>query len=140
MNKESLPEAYGKKLLQLATEDHRIVVLDADLSLSTMSCYIERELPERFFEMGISEQDMISTAAGLALVGKIPFVNSFSVFVTGRAYEQIRQGVALPSLNLKIVGSSAGLSDFGDGATHQSIEDVAIMRALPNMTCRCQRT
>ena len=133
LKKSSLREAYGRELLSLARENEQIVVLDADLRGSTMSCYFAKEFPERFFEMGIAEQNMISTAAGLSLVGKIPFVNTFSVFATGRPYDQIRQGVALPKLNVKIVGSSCGLSDYGDGATHQSIEDISIMRSIPNM-------
>jgi len=132
--KENLSEAYGKELLKCAKENNRIIALDADLCGSTKSCYMEREIPERFFEMGIAEQNMLSTAAGLALVGKIPFVHSFAVFAVGQAYNQIRQAIALPKLNVKIIGSSCGLSDFGDGATHQSIEDISIMRAIPNMT------
>ena len=133
-NKASLREAYGKELLELAGRDERIVALDADLSKSTMSCYLAEAFPERFFEMGIAEQNMVSVAAGLALVGKIPFVNSFAVFAAGRPYDQIRQGIALPKLNVKIIGSSCGLSDYGDGATHQAVEDIAIMRSIPNMT------
>jgi len=131
--KENLREAYGKELLKCAKENNRIIALDADLCGSTMSVYTEKEIPERFFEMGIAEQNMTSTAAGLALVGKIPFVHSFAVFAAGQAYNQIRQGIALPKLNVKIIGSSCGLSDFGDGATHQSVEDISIMRAIPNM-------
>ena len=131
--KENLREAYGKELLKCAKENNRIIALDADLCGSTMSVYIEKEIPERFFEMGIAEQNMTSVAAGLALVGKIPFVHSFAVFAVGQAYNQIRQGIALPKLNVKIIGSSCGLSDFGDGATHQSVEDISIMRAIPNM-------
>ena len=134
VRKKSLREAYGRELVKAAKKDSRIVVLDADLCESTMTCYMEQEIPQRFFEMGISEQNMVSVAAGLALVGKVPFVNSFSVFTTGQPYNQIRQGVALPKLNVKIFGSSCGLSDAGDGATHQSVEDIAIMRAIPNMT------
>ena len=125
--------AYGEKLLELAHGNKDIVALDADLSKSTMSCLIEENYPERFFEMSIAEQNMVATAAGMALKGKIPFVNSFAVFLTGRAFDQVRQSVAYPALNVKICGSSAGLSDFGDGATHQSVEDMALMRALPNM-------
>ena len=125
--------AYGEKLLELAHSNKDIVALDADLSKSTMSCLIEENYPERFFEMSIAEQNMVATAAGMALKGKIPFVNSFAVFLTGRAFDQVRQSVAYPALNVKICGSSAGLSDFGDGATHQSVEDMALMRALPNM-------
>jgi len=133
IEKSNLREAYGRVLLSLASENEQIIVLDADLRGSTMSCYFANEFPERFFEMGIAEQNMVSTAAGLSLVGKIPFVNTFSVFAAGRPYDQIRQGVALPKLNVKIVGSSCGLSDYGDGATHQSVEDIAIMRSIPNM-------
>ena len=133
IKKENLREAYGKELLKCAKENNKIIALDADLCGSTKSIYIEKEIPERFFEMGIAEQNMTSTAAGLALVGKIPFVHSFAVFAAGQAYNQIRQGIALPKLNVKIIGSSCGLSDFGDGATHQSVEDISIMRAIPNM-------
>ena len=125
--------AYGEKLLELAHTNKDIVALDGDLSKSTMSCLLEEAYPERFFEMSIAEQNMVATAAGMALKGKIPFANSFAVFLTGRAFDQVRQSVAYPALNVKICGSSAGLSDFGDGATHQSIEDIALMRALPNM-------
>jgi len=131
---ESCRTWYGKALLELARRDPTIVALDADLSKSTMSTYIEQEFPERFIEVGIAEQDMIGIAAGLALTGLRPFANSFAVFITGRAYDQVRQAIAYPNLNVKLVGSSAGLSDFGDGATHQSIEDISLMRGLPNMT------
>jgi transketolase len=124
---------YGETLVELGRENERIVVLEADLSKTTMTKLFEKEFPGRFFEMGIGEQNMISTAAGLALSGKIAFANSFAVFATGRPYDQIRVS-CIGKLNVKIVGSSCGLSDFGDGATHQSIEDVAIMRAIPNMT------
>ncbi len=124
---------YGETLVELGKENERIVVLEADLGKTTMTKLFEKEFPGRFFEMGIGEQNMISTAAGLALSGKIAFANSFAVFATGRPYDQIRVS-CIGKLNVKIVGSSCGLSDFGDGATHQSIEDVAIMRAIPNMT------
>jgi transketolase len=127
-------EVYGRTLVEMGRENPKIVVLEADLGRSTMTCYFEQAFPERFFEMGIAEANMTSFAAGLALTGKIPFTNSFAVFAAGRAYDQIRQGVCIPALNVRIIGSSAGLSDFGDGATHQSVEDVAIMRAIPNMT------
>jgi transketolase len=99
-----------------------------------MSVLFEQEFPGRFFEMGIGEANMTSFAAGLSLTGKTVFTNSFAVFAAGRAYDQIRQAISIPKLNVKIIGSSAGLSDFGDGATHQSVEDIAIMRAIPNMT------
>ena len=125
--------AYGEELLELAKIHQDIVALDADLSKSTITCLIEEHIPERFFEISIAEQNMVATAAGMALKGKIPFVNSFAVFLTGRAFDQIRQSVAYPATNVKICGSSAGFSDFGDGATHQSIEDLTLMRALPNM-------
>ncbi len=131
---ESCRTWYGRALLELARCDPTIVALDADLSKSTMSTYIEQELPERFIEVGIAEQNMVGIAAGLALTGLKPFAHSFAVFISGRAYDQVRQAIAYPNLNVKLVGSSAGLSDFGDGATHQSIEDVSLMRALPNMT------
>jgi transketolase len=115
-------------------QDERIVVLDADLCRSTMTVLVEQRFPSRFIEMGIAEQNMMATAVGLALEGKIPFVNSFAVFTCGRAYDQIRLGIALAKLGVTIVGSSAGLSDFGDGATHQSVEDVSLMASLPNMS------
>lgn len=134
MKMQNPRQVYGETLLELGRRDKNIVVLEADLSKSTMTCLFEKEFPERFFEMGIGEANMTSFAGGLALAGKIPFTNSFAVFAAGRAYDQIRQGIGIPALNVKIVGSSAGLSDFGDGATHQSVEDVAIMRAVPNMT------
>lgn len=125
---------YGKTLVELGRENPDVVVLEADLGKSTMSCMFEAEFPERYFEMGIAEQNMTSFAGGLALAGKIPFTNTFAVFASGRAYDQIRQSIATAKLNVKIVGSSAGMSDFGDGATHQSVDDVAIMSAIPNMT------
>jgi transketolase len=126
--------AYGLALLELAKTDRNVVALDADLCASTQSVQIEKNLPGQYFEMGIGEANMVSAAAGLALCGKIPFVHTFAVFAAGRPFDQIRQSVCLPNLNVKIIGSSAGLSDFGDGATHQSFEDMAIMSVLPNMT------
>ena len=127
-------EVYGRTLVELGRTDPRVVVLEGDLGKSTMTCYFEQAFPDRFFEMGIGEANMTSFAAGLALTGKIPFTNSFAVFAAGRAYDQIRMGVCVPKLNVKIVGSSAGLSDFGDGSSHQTVDDVAIMRVLPNQT------
>ncbi len=127
-------QVYGETLLELGRENKNIVVLEADLGKSTMTVLFEKEFPERFFEMGIGEANMTSFAAGLSLTGKIAFTNSFAVFAAGRSFDQIRQGICIPGLNVKIVGSSAGLSDFGDGATHQSVEDTAIMCAIPNMT------
>jgi len=134
MSVQNPREVYGRTLVELGRENLRVVVLEADLGKSTMTCYFEDAFPDRFFEMGIGEANMASFAGGLSLTGKIPFVNSFAVFAAGRAYDQIRQGICIPRLNVKIVGSSAGLSDFGDGSSHQSVEDVAIMRAIPNMT------
>jgi len=134
MKMQNPRQVYGETLLELGRENKNIVVLEADLSKSTMTCLFEKEFPARFFEMGIGEANMTSFAGGLSLTGKIAFTNSFAVFAAGRAFDQIRQGVSIPGLNVKIIGSSAGLSDFGDGATHQSVEDIAIMRAIPNMT------
>jgi transketolase len=129
--------AYGNALVQLGRENKNIVALEADLGKSTMSNMFQQEFPDRYFEMGIAEQNMASTAAGLSLIGKIPFIHSFAVFSTGRAFDQIRQTISIGRLNVNICGSSAGLSDFGDGSTHQSVEDIAIMRAIPNMTVFC---
>lgn len=129
--------AYGETLVKLGKTNKNIVVLDADLCGSTMGRLFEQSYPDRHFEMGIAEANMVSVSAGLAQTGKVPFANSFAVFASGRAYDQIRQTISIGQLNVKIVGSSAGLSDFGDGATHQSIEDIAIMRAIPNMTVIC---
>ena len=134
MKMQNPRQVYGETLVELGQENKNIVVLEADLGKSTMTCLFEQKFPERYFEMGIGEANMTSFAGGLSLTGKIAFTNSFAVFAAGRAFDQIRQGVCIPKLNVKIVGSSAGLSDFGDGATHQSVEDVAIMRAIPNMT------
>ena len=129
--------AYGSTLVEEGNKNDRLVVLDADLSGSTMGKMFEQAFPDRHYEMGIAEADMTSVAAGLSLTGWIPFTKSFAVFSAGRAYDQIRQTIAIGNLNVKIVGSSAGLSDFGDGATHQAIEDMAYMRAIPNMTVIC---
>ena len=126
-------DAFGQALIDLGHKNENIVVLDADLGGSTMGKMFELEFPNRHFEMGIAEANMISASAGLALVGKIPFASSFAVFASGRVFDQIRQSICIGKVNVKICGSSAGLSDFGDGATHQSVEDIAIMRALPNM-------
>jgi len=134
MAKASIRKAYGETLVQMGERYKNLVVLEADLGKSTMSYMFEKRFPERFFEMGIAEQNMAATAAGLSLGGKIPFIHSFAMFVTGRSCEQIRQSICLPNLNVKICGSSSGLSDFGDGSTHQALEDIALMRAFPNMT------
>lgn len=133
MEKKSLRTAYGESLVEMGQSNANIVVLEADLGKSTMSCLFKDVYPERYFEMGIAEQSMASTAAGLALAGKIPFYSTFAVFALGRAYDQIRCGIAIPGANVKICGSSCGFSDFGDGKTHQSIEDANVMRMIPNM-------
>ncbi len=127
--------AYGQTLVKLCHENKNVVVLDADLAGSTMGKMVETEpgIEDRHIEMGIAEANMISTAGGLARVGKIPFCSSFAVFAAGRAFDQIRQSIAIGKLNVKICGSSAGCSDFGDGATHQSVDDIAYMRVIPNM-------
>ena len=129
--------AYGKALAELAGKDPDLVVLDADLSGSTMSKDFASAAPDRFFDMGIAEANMVGVAAGLAACGKKPFVNSFAMFAAGRAWEQVRNSVAYPGLNVKVVGSHGGLSVGEDGATHQCIEDLAIMRAIPGMTVLC---
>jgi transketolase len=129
--------AYGESLVRLGRKDWRVMALEADLGKSTQSVMFQTEFPDRYFQMGIAEQDMTSTAAGMALTGMIPFVNTFAIFATGRAYDQLRNSVCVPNLSVRICGSSAGLSDFGDGKTHQSIEDVALMRAIPHMTVIC---
>ena len=127
-------EAYGAALKELGRTNPNVVALDADLAGSTKSAGFGGQNPERFFDMGISEADMIGTAAGLATCGKIPFASSFSVFVTGRAFEQIRNSVCNADLNVKVVGSHAGPSCGEDGSSHQAVEDIAIMRSLPRMT------
>ncbi|MDR1058963.1 MAG: transketolase family protein [Treponema sp.] len=134
MEKINLRKAYGEALVEAGRANKDIVVLEADLGKSTMSSMFKEVFPERYFEMGIAEQDMTSTAAGFALAGKIAFTGTFAVFAAGRAYDQIRCSVAIPRANVKIIGSSCGLSDFGDGKTHQSVEDGNIIRAMPNMT------
>lgn len=125
-------ESFGKALAEL--KDEKIVVLDADLDTSTKTSYFKEKNPKRFIEMGISEADMISTAAGLASCGKIPFAASFAAFATGRCYDQIRISVAYANQNVKICGTHAGITVGEDGATHQMLEDINLMRGLPNMT------
>jgi transketolase len=134
LNTKSLREAYGLCLVELGKRDKNVVALEADLGNSTRSTLFKAAFPERHFEMGIAEQNMASTSAGLALAGKIPFMSTFAVFASGRAFDQLRNSICIPKLRVRVCGSSAGLSDFGDGKTHQSVEDLAIMRALPNMT------
>jgi transketolase len=127
-------EAYGRTLVDLGKSHPDLVVLDADLTVSTKTNLFGNEFPSRFFTMGVSEQDMMATAAGFALAGKIPFASTFAVFATGRAWEHVRQSIAFPNLNVKIVATHAGLTVGEDGATHQALEDIALMRVLPNMT------
>lgn len=127
-------EAYGKTLVEMGKKNPNIVVLDADLSVSTKTAMFAKEFPERFFDMGVAEQDMISTAAGLAACGKIVFASTFAVFGSGRAWDQVRMSVAYTRLNVKIVVTHSGITTGEDGASHQANEDIAIMRALPNMT------
>lgn len=132
MNKATR-EAYGQALVKLSKTNKDVVVLDADLSKSTKTAEFKKVSPERFFDMGIAEANMIGTAAGLATCGKIPFASTFAIFATGRAYEQIRNSVAYPKLNVKIAATHAGITVGEDGATHQSIEDISLMRSIPNM-------
>lgn len=127
-------EAYGEALKKLAAENPNVVVLDADLSGSTKTSEFKKVSPERFFNVGIAEQDLIGTAAGMSLAGKIPFASSFAMFAAGRAYEIIRNTVAYPRLNVKIAATHAGLTVGEDGASHQAIEDLSLMRGIPNMT------
>ncbi len=129
-------EAYGNALKEFGSNE-KIVVLDADLSKSTKTECFKNEYPERFINMGIAEANMISTAAGLASCGKIVFASSFAMFAAGRAFEQVRNSVCYPNLNVKVCATHAGISVGEDGATHQALEDVSIMRSLPNMTVLC---
>ncbi len=130
-------DAYGQTLLELGRENSRVVVLDADLSGSTKTKPFSKEFPERFFNAGIAEANMTGMAAGLAAGGMIPFASTFAVFAAGRAFEQIRQSVAYPGLNVKIVATHGGITVGEDGGSHQSVEDLAIMRSLPKMTVLC---
>ena len=127
-------ESYGKALVELGKKNPDVVVLDADLAEATKTIDFKKEFPNRFFDVGISEQDMMGTAAGLALEGKTPFASTFAIFAAGRAYEQIRNTIAYSKLNVKIAATHAGLTVGEDGASHQAIEDVALMRAIPGMT------
>jgi len=127
-------DAYGDALVALGKKRNDVVVLDADLSGSTKTGKFAKVFPDRFFNVGIAEQDMVGTAAGFAVAGKLPFASTFAVFATGRAWEQVRQSVCYPNLNVKIVASHAGITVGEDGGSHQSVEDIAVMRVLPNMT------
>ncbi len=126
-------ESYGEALEKLGKKNKSVVVLDADLSTATMTKKFKALFPKRFFDMGISEQDLMGTAAGFAIGGKIPFASTFAIFAAGRAYEQIRNAIAYPNLNVKITATHAGITVGEDGASHQSIEDISLMRTVPNM-------
>lgn len=132
--KKATRQSYGEALVELGKENKDIVVLDADLSTATKTCLFAKEFPDRFFDMGIAEQNMVSTAAGMATCGKIPYISTFAVFAAGRAYDQIRTSVCYPKLNVKICATHAGITVGEDGATHQMIEDISLMRTIPNMT------
>ncbi|MEW5934343.1 MAG: transketolase C-terminal domain-containing protein, partial [Bacillota bacterium] len=132
--REATRAAYGAALVELGRQDPRVVVLDADLSKSTYTSLFAREFPHRHFNMGIAEQNMMGVAAGLASAGKIPFASTFAVFATGRCFDQLRVSICYPALNVKIGASHAGITVGEDGASHQAVEDLALMCALPNMT------
>ena len=132
--KKATRESYGETLLEIGKENENIVVLDADLSSATKTSLFAKEFPDRFINVGIAEQNMMGIAAGLSTFGKVPFASTFAVFAAGRAYEQIRNSIAYPKLNVKICATHAGITVGEDGATHQMIEDIGLMRGLPNMT------
>lgn len=132
-NKKATRQSYGEALAELGEEKENVVVLDADLSTATKTNIFSKKFPERFFNMGIAEQDMVTTAAGMSTMGKIPFLSTFAVFAAGRAYDQIRNSICYPNLNVKICATHAGITVGEDGATHQMLEDISIMRTLPNM-------
>lgn len=138
LNKKIATRAsYGETLAKLGEENKKIVVLDADLAEATKTNIFGKKFPERFFDMGISEQDMMSTAAGLASSGQIAFASSFAMFATGRAYDQIRNSICYPKMNVKVCATHAGVTVGEDGATHQMLEDINLMRGLPNMLVMC---
>lgn len=127
-------QSYGEALAELGKENEKIVVLDADLSTATKTSIFAKEFSNRFFDIGIAEQDLMGTAAGFATCGKIPYASTFAVFAAGRAYDQVRNSICYPNLNVKICATHAGVTVGEDGATHQMLEDIGMMRALPNMT------
>jgi transketolase len=137
MGKKATREAYGEALALLGKENEKVVVLDADLSKSTKTAVFQKEFPNRFINVGIAEADLIGTAAGLSTTGMIPFASTFAIFAAGRAFEQIRNTVAYSKLNVKICPTHAGISVGEDGGSHQSIEDLSIMRSIPGMTVLC---
>lgn len=133
-NKKATRQSYGEALKELGEKNPNIVVLDADLSGATKTSVFAKAFPERFFNIGISEQDLMGTAAGLATCNKIPYASTFAMFAAGRAYDQIRNSICYPNLNVKICATHAGITVGEDGATHQMLEDISMMRTLPNMT------
>ncbi len=135
--KKATRESYGEKLAELGEMNKNIVVLDADLSSATKTNIFAKKFPDRFFDVGISEQNLMGIAAGLSTFEKIPYVSTFAMFAAGRAYDQIRNSIAYPKLNVKICATHAGITVGEDGATHQMIEDISLMRTVPNMTVMC---
>ena len=135
--KKATRQSYGEMLEKLGEENQNIVVLDADLSAATKTSIFAKKFPDRFFDMGIAEANMMGVAAGMASCGKIPYVSTFAAFAAGRAYDQIRSSICYPNLNVKICATHCGITVGEDGATHQMLEDLALMRALPNMTVLC---
>ena len=132
--KKATRQSYGEALLELGKENKDIVVLDADLAEATKTVLFAKEFPDRFFDMGIAEANMLGTAAGFATCGKVPYASTFAVFAAGRGYDQIRNSICYPNLNVKICATHCGITVGEDGATHQMLEDLSLMRTLPNMT------
>ena len=132
--KKAIRQSFGEKLVELGAKYKDIVVLDADLSAATKTAMFAKEYPDRFFDIGIAEANMMGIAAGMSTCGKVPFVSTFAMFAAGRAYDQIRNSICYPNLNVKICATHSGITVGEDGATHQMIEDIALMRAIPNMT------
>ena len=132
--KKATRQSYGEALLELGKENKDVVVLDADLAGATKTELFAKDFPDRFFDIGIAEADMMGTAAGLSTCGKIPYVSTFAMFAAGRSYDQIRNSICYPNLNVKICATHAGITVGEDGATHQMIEDLSLMRTIPNMT------
>lgn len=132
--KKAIRQSFGEELVELGKKYENIVVLDADLSAATKTSFFAKEYPDRFFDIGIAEENMMGIAAGISTCGKVPFVSTFAMFAAGRAYDQIRNSICYPNLNVKICATHSGITVGEDGATHQMIEDIALMRAIPNMT------
>ena len=135
--KKATRQSYGEALVELGRKNENVVVFDADLSTATKTAMFAKEFPDRFFDMGIAEQDMMSTSAGMSTCGKIPYVSTFAMFAAGRAYDQVRNSICYPKLNVKICATHAGITVGKDGATHQMIEDLSLMRTIPNMIVMC---